>query len=189
LLWLIGRLAAPPTTTVGSAAAGTTAGYAHAPMSAPAAVAASVTTAGTASGALSGKTQGSTASRAQTGSTSGGVAVTAHPIIDQAVDAMTAVGGYEFRHLNDIRAFSGGAPGLLSGLAVAFDGIARSVAETPASGVADMYAHIAAGLQGLANASEEITAALEGYNADDFERIDNPRPNEQMADYEPNAAG
>lgn len=111
-----------------------------------------------------------------------------HPVISQAVEAMGQVGGYEFAHLSDIKAFSYCAPELLNSLAEAFASLANTLAETPAHmSVADLYGQMASGLSGLADAAGEIAPTLEAGNADDFARIDNPRPNEQMADYSVNA--
>ena len=113
-----------------------------------------------------------------------------HPVIEQAVESMNAVGGYEFASLTDIQAFCEAAPELFNSLATALAAIATNLQETPANvGVGEIYGQIAAGLSSLADSSGELAPTLRAGNAADFERIENPRVNEQMADYSVNAAG
>jgi hypothetical protein len=113
-----------------------------------------------------------------------------HPIISPSVEAAGGIGGYDFRHLSDIRNFTNAAPESISSLAQAYNAVANRLADTPASGsVAEVYSQIAAGLATLADAAAEAPALLQTANQEDFNRIDNPRPQETMADHGTNTAG
>jgi hypothetical protein len=113
-----------------------------------------------------------------------------HPAIDPSVEAANSLGGYEFRHMSDIRNFTSAAPESIAALAAAYAAVANRLADTPAaSGVAEVYSQIAGSLSASADTAGEASGLLAAANQDDFQRIDNPRPNEGMADYGPNAAG
>ena len=119
----------------------------------------------------------------------GGSAMT-HPAINQAAEAGAAIGAYDFQNLVQVRNFTHSTPDALAGMAQGFAAAGQRLSETPATaGVAEMYSQIAAGLSGLASAAGEIGMALEAGNAADFDRIDNPRPGEGMADYNANTGG
>lgn len=112
-----------------------------------------------------------------------------HPAHQSTSEAAGTLGGYEFRNLSDIRQFTRATPESLADMAAGYAAVAQQLADTPAAPIAESYAQIAAGLSALAQASGEISPQLEAYHAADFERIDNPRPGEPMADYGQNAAG
>lgn len=113
-----------------------------------------------------------------------------HPAINQAAEAGAAIGAYDFQNLVQVRNFTHSTPDALAGMAQGFAAAGQRLSETPATaGVAEMYSQIAAGLSGLASAAGEIGMALEAGNAADFDRIDNPRPGEGMADYNANTGG
>jgi hypothetical protein len=113
-----------------------------------------------------------------------------HPVNDAASDAGSTVGSYEPRNMVDIRSFTQSTPDQLSSMADGYTAVGERLSETPAGGgVAESYSQIGAHLRALASNSGEIAGQLAAYNSDDFERIDNPRPNEHMADYGQNQAG
>jgi hypothetical protein len=112
-----------------------------------------------------------------------------HPVNDAASESGATVGAYEPRNMVDIRSFTQSTPEVLATLAAGFAAAGQKLQESPAAGIAESYSEIAARLAALAGSSGEIAGQLAAYNATDFERIDNPRPNEHMADYGQNAAG
>ncbi|HEY3503391.1 MAG TPA: hypothetical protein VGN37_11495 [Actinocatenispora sp.] len=113
-----------------------------------------------------------------------------HPVNDSTSEAGATVGSYEPRNMVDIRGFTQSTPDQLKALAAGYSAVGNRLAETPAGGgVSDSYSQIGAHLSALADSSGEISGQLAAYNASDFERIDNPRPNEHMADYGENTAG
>lgn len=113
----------------------------------------------------------------------------AHPSIQAAVEALQTLAGHDFRNLNDIQAFAHATPELFSAMTNALTSAGHKLTDTPAAQISDLFGTLAGGVQGMASASTEIGTALEGYNGTDLDRINNPRPNESMADYTSNVAG
>lgn len=113
-----------------------------------------------------------------------------HPAINPSVEAAGGLGSYEFRHMNDIRNFTSAAPEAIAALAAGFAAVANRLSDTPAaSGVSEVFSQIAGSLSASADTAGEASGLLAAANQDDYNRIDNPRPNEPMADFGPNAAG
>jgi hypothetical protein len=113
-----------------------------------------------------------------------------HPINDAAAEAGAQIGSFDPQNLVEIRKFTRSTPDQLGAMADGFTAAANRLAETPAGGaLAEPYAQLGAHLRALASNSGELSGQLAAYNAADFDRIDNPRPGEDMADYGKNQAG
>lgn len=112
-----------------------------------------------------------------------------HPAISSSVEAANGIGGYQFQTLTDIQTFTAAAPEAIAAHAQAFAAVANQLSDTPAASVADAFSQVAAMLQSAAEAAGQAGTTLRAANQQDFDRIENPRPAESMADFSTNAAG
>lgn len=113
----------------------------------------------------------------------GGSMHTQHPAVANAVEALNQVAAISFESLTEIRAFVHAAPEMLTAMVTALSGISTQMAESPAYPLADTFGQAAGSLAGVGNELEQAGPQLEAFNAEDFNRFDNARPGEPLADY------
>lgn len=115
---------------------------------------------------------------------------TMHPVVNQASESLAQLGAHSFESLVEIKDFVEAIPEMLGTLAEAMNAVAQNLeSDTPANAaVSDDIAQLAAQLHGLSSASQEISTILVTGNEADFDRIESPRPGEEMADYTRNAS-
>lgn len=108
----------------------------------------------------------------------------AGPISGAAEEVVSAMAGFDPGNLDQLEGIFPDLRELFEGLASGVGGLSAKYGdELPVKPVvAEAIAEIAASLSGLAAAVEEAHATFRSAHEDEINRIENPRPNEQVWD-------
>lgn len=107
-----------------------------------------------------------------------------HPVVQAASEGAAGIGGYQFRNLLDIQSMVHATPDMFANFATAYRVMGEQLAQTPAGAeIGAHYVNLAAQMQSMAASAQTTAAMFEAKHAQDMQRLQNPRPNEHMADY------
>ncbi|WP_112134478.1 hypothetical protein [Glycomyces dulcitolivorans] len=110
-----------------------------------------------------------------------------HPVVQGASESVASLGGHQFRNYLDIKGMVNATPGMFANFASSFNSLADQLEQTPAGAeTAANYRSMAAQLQSMSHGAETNAAMFAALHTEDDKRLNNPRPNEHMADYSAN---